>query len=228
MYSQYDEEKHILAALEHSPDPSVFLDIGAWHPTIFSNTRCLIERGWSGLIVEPSPGSFVNLLRACVKCGDVPPEVHVEVDGRMPMPPMVCEKCGGTRYGVDERLTFVLAGVGITASLTQMRATHDALSTSSDQEYEKWKGVGGFYGRYLCPIITLEQIALQFGGFDMVNIDAEGVSCDLFLHALALGWRPRVWCVEIDRGREHEVGLAATNAGYVQHVTTGNVVMVKR
>src|ERR1022692_1173497 len=137
-YSQYGEDLIILAALPmiweatrlRFPEISqtgTFLDIGAWHPTIFSNTRALIERGWSGVIIEPSPGPFINLMRACVVCGDVPAEVHVEVDGRMPIPPMVCAKCGGTRYGVEERLTFILAGVGLEAGLVQMKATHDAL-----------------------------------------------------------------------------------------------------
>ena len=227
MSSQYNEEEIILKELGESAAGS-FLDIGAWHPTIFSNTRCLIERGWHGVIVEPSPGPFMNLLRACVKCGDVPAEVHVEVDGRMPVPPMTCAKCGGSRYGVAERLNFILAAVGIDPGLISMAATNDALTTSSDSEYQKWKEVGGFYGRYFCPVITLEQLANQFGGFDVINIDAEGVSCDLFLHALALGWRPRLWCVEIDKGREHEVGLAATAAGYVSFVTTGNFVLVRK
>jgi hypothetical protein len=228
MYSQYNEEDLILAAFEVPSEAPLFLDIGAWHPTIFSNTRALIERGWGGVIIEPSPGPFINLLRACVKCGDVPPEAHVEVDGRMPIPPMTCAKCGGSRYGVEERLTFILAGVGLAPGIVKMAATNDALSTSSKAEYEKWKEVGGFYGHYLCPMISLEQISNQFGGFDMINIDAEGVSCDLFLRALKLGWRPRVWCVELDKGREHEVGLAASNAGYALHMTTGNVVLVKR
>lgn len=236
-YSQYTEQAAILGAFGfdaeghgHGPDkPDCrFLDIGAWHPTIFSNTRALIELGWSGVIIEPSPGPFINLMRACLKCGDVPPEVHVEVDGRMPIPPMVCAKCGGPRYGDSERLTLILAGVGLEPGFTRMQATHDALSTSSEAEYEKWQKVGGFYGHYQCPLISLEQIANQYGGFDFINIDAEGVSCDLFLHALALGWRPRCWCVELDRGREHEVAMAGTNAGYVSHVTTGNIVMVKK
>jgi hypothetical protein len=233
-YSQYGEDLIILDAFAGSQyledEPGTFLDIGAWHPTIFSNTRALIERGWAGVIIEPSPGPFINLMRACVKCGDVLPEVHVEVDGKMPIPPMTCFEagCDGTRYGVEERLTFILAGVGLEAGLVQMKATHDALSTSSEAEYQKWKEVGGFYGRYLCPLITLEQIQSQFGGHDFINIDAEGVSCDLFLHALALGWRPRCFCVELDKGREHEVLLAATAAGYVAHTTTGNVVLVQK
>jgi len=235
-YSQYGEQDHILkavvdcwiAGVDPFPSHGTFLDIGSWHPTIFSNTRALIELGWSGVIIEPSPGPFINLMRACVKCGDMPAEVHVEVDGRMPIPPMTCEKCGGTRYGYEPRLTFILAGVGLEAGLVSMKATHDALSTSSEAEYQKWKEVGGFYGRYLCPLITLEQIQSQFGGADFCNIDAEGVSCDLFLHALQLGWRPRCWCIELDRGREHEVLLAASGAGYVAHTTTGNVVLVQR
>ena len=228
-YSQYGEDQIIAAEfLRRESANRFFLDIGAWHPTIFSNTRLLIEQGWSGVIIEPSPGPFINLMRACIHCGDVPAEVHVEVDGRMPIPAMACSICGGARYGDSDRLTMVLAGVSLEPGLLSLRATHDALSTSNEAEYQKWKSVGGFYGRYLCPMITLERIAIQFGGFDVINIDAEGVSCDLFLHALRLGWRPRVWCVELDRGREHEVGLAATNAGYVAHVTTGNLVLVKK
>ncbi len=66
-YSQHDEEKHILRILGFdSIDPQVgrFLDIGAYNPTAFSNTRALYERGWSGVLVEASPGPFLDLLAA--------------------------------------------------------------------------------------------------------------------------------------------------------------------
>ena len=52
MYSQRDEEKHILF---HTPDKGRFLDIGAYHPYKFSNTRALYENQWEGVYVEPSP-----------------------------------------------------------------------------------------------------------------------------------------------------------------------------
>lgn len=35
-----------------------FLDIGAYDPFKFSNTRCLYEKGWRGIYVEPSPICF--------------------------------------------------------------------------------------------------------------------------------------------------------------------------
>lgn len=60
-YSQYNEESLILSQV---PETGRFLDIGAFHPTCFSNTRALFERGWSGVMVEPSPGPFRALLDA--------------------------------------------------------------------------------------------------------------------------------------------------------------------
>ena len=87
MYSQRDEEKYILEAFDGKTDGR-FLDIGAWHPTVFSNTRALIEMGWSGVMIEPSPGPFLNIVRACIGCGKIPPETHGERKASQ------CPSCG--------------------------------------------------------------------------------------------------------------------------------------
>lgn len=58
MYSQNSEERFILAALA---DKGRFLDIGAWNAIDKSNTRALYERGWTGILVEPSPGPFGSI-----------------------------------------------------------------------------------------------------------------------------------------------------------------------
>lgn len=62
MYSQHNEEKHILRAVQHVHNGR-FLDIGAWNAKKFSNTRALYERGWSGVMIEPSPEPFIGLLK---------------------------------------------------------------------------------------------------------------------------------------------------------------------
>lgn len=54
MYSQNNEEEIILNYFSNS-QPGRFIDIGGFHPTQLSNTRCLVEKGWSGVYVEPSP-----------------------------------------------------------------------------------------------------------------------------------------------------------------------------
>lgn len=50
-YTQNLEEKYIL---EHARG-SRFLDIGAYDGETFSSTRALVNRGWSGVYVEPNP-----------------------------------------------------------------------------------------------------------------------------------------------------------------------------
>jgi FkbM family methyltransferase len=63
MYSQGNEETYILAALKNYTGLKRFLDIGAWSPTTFSNTRALWETGWTGILVEPSPGPVRELVK---------------------------------------------------------------------------------------------------------------------------------------------------------------------
>jgi FkbM family methyltransferase len=62
-YSQQGEEAVILEHLGHLP-PGRCLDVGAYSPSVFSNTRALIDKGWSAMLVEPSPGPFLSLLEA--------------------------------------------------------------------------------------------------------------------------------------------------------------------
>ncbi len=63
-YSQNDEEKQIIAYVDAcvGPEPRRFLDVGAFHPKTFSNTRALVERGWGGTYVEPAPINFASFL----------------------------------------------------------------------------------------------------------------------------------------------------------------------
>jgi hypothetical protein len=58
-FSQNDEERYIL---DWTPPSGRVLDIGAWWPTNLSNSRALIEKGWSAVLVEPSPGPMRVLL----------------------------------------------------------------------------------------------------------------------------------------------------------------------
>jgi FkbM family methyltransferase len=61
MYTQNDEEEHILKHLAGIP-AGRFYDIGAWNGVQFSNTLALLERGWSGVSVEPEFESFRALI----------------------------------------------------------------------------------------------------------------------------------------------------------------------
>ena len=51
-YSQNDEDLILKNILGNS---GYFLEIGSFHPFVFSNTRFLVERGWHGCYVDCSP-----------------------------------------------------------------------------------------------------------------------------------------------------------------------------
>jgi FkbM family methyltransferase len=180
-YSQFGEQFAIFDALRPIvEEPGRWLDIGAWHPTQFSNTRELYELGWHGVAIEPSPGPMLSLLEA---------------------------------YGEDPTVTLIQAAVGLEPGYVTLHVTDDAVTTGSEAEYERWKSTAKFRGRLTVPIITLEEIAHRFGGFQFWNIDAEGISADLFRRAMTLGLYPKCMCVEHD-SRTTELLEVATRHGY--------------
>jgi FkbM family methyltransferase len=63
IYSQRDEQGWIVRICEGLTPMPRFLDIGAWNPKVFSNTRALFELGWGGLCIEPSPGPVKELVK---------------------------------------------------------------------------------------------------------------------------------------------------------------------
>ena len=57
-YSQYQEDIFVLDFLKNSKinrSNSIFVEIGANHPTVLSNTFLLYKNGYRGVLVEPNP-----------------------------------------------------------------------------------------------------------------------------------------------------------------------------
>jgi hypothetical protein len=224
-YSQFEEQDHILQAVKNITEGR-FLDIGCWDAVTFSNTRALFELGWSGVMIEPSPGPFVELMRTCTECAIPVDEREHEPYGKRGK--RECASCGGRRYGWQTRVQLVLAAVAIEPGLVKLSASDDALSTNPESPHrQRWDKDGGFYGDFLIPAITLEDIANRWGGFDFINIDVEGTSTELLLKMLSLGWQPKAICVETD-GRDNEILAAATPLHYTCTLGNGqNLVLVR-
>lgn len=211
-YSQFGEQATILESLGLVEDRSFtseaaankeswrFLDIGANHPTTFSNTRALFELGFSGIMIEPSPVPMRNLL---------------------------------TEYGWEPRITLIQACVGTVAGLMDIFVTDDLVSTSSEAEFKKWEkrednpSGAQFAGKMFVPAITMETIMNQFGGFDFINLDAEGYSAELFLQMMAIGFFPTCICVEHD-DRVKELLSIATANHYKGVLSNGTNLVVAR
>jgi len=166
-YSQYDEQEHILRAFE-GRKPGRFLDIGAYHPFEFSNTRALYDIGWSGVLVEPAAGCMVSLIR---EYGDDPRIVLVQA------------AVGVTWDFVELHVTDDCVSTACTENFLKWR------------DRAKFLGVVNVPSISLETIKTQFSGSRDF---DFVNIDAEGVSVPLAIYALRAAWRPYCFCVEHD------------------------------
>ncbi len=190
-HTQTGEQEAILGALEGHATSNRFLDIGAWNPITFSNTRALFERGWGGILVEPSPGPVKNLVK---------------------------------EYGLSDRVKVIAAAISVNGrGITELQVTDDAVSCRPESDTAKvWEKDGGYFGRLLVPEIPLADLFAQFGGdFQMVSIDTEGTSVDLFAELLRIGVRPRCIVVEHDN-RIVELNGFAQTANYRQILLNGN------
>ena len=58
-YGQQEEDRYLLSFF--GDKIGRLLDIGAYHPEVFSNSRNLILKGWDAVLVEPSPQCFKNI-----------------------------------------------------------------------------------------------------------------------------------------------------------------------
>lgn len=131
-------------------------------------------------------------------------------------------------YGSVPRVELINAAVVLDdIAEVEMHVSEDAISTTEEANYEKWKDVARFDAKITVPAITLERIFEKYGDFDFVNIDTEGTSTDLLHRMLSLGARPKAICVEHD-GRTTEILAAVTELGYACTYANGeNLVLVR-
>lgn len=174
MYSQGNEEQYILEALIDVPhidlngNEASFLDIGAYHPTVFSNTRALYEAGWGGLMVEPSPACMLSLIK----------EYGKEPRIQLLQAAMLTESAGG----------YVELHVSEDAISTIHEANYEAW-----KDHAKFDGE--LLVRSITPEALFAHFG---GSFEFWSIDTEGGSVDLLRAMLACGPRPTALCVEHD------------------------------
>jgi FkbM family methyltransferase len=181
MYSQNDEQKFILDAVGASVGR--FLDIGANDGAYLSNTLALVERGWGGVLVEPSPWIFSDLLK---------------------------------RHGGNPELALVHAAIGLEYGLTRFwdSTKQDGLSTTEERQREQRAWQAEFGNPFVIPVVPLRALLERFPGpVDVLSIDTEGTSVDMFLAFPLAEKLPRAVCVEHD-GRIGECMDFASSCGY--------------
>lgn len=156
MYSQNNEEKIILDYFNTSQKfelgtRGTFLDCGANDGITLSNTRALVELGWRGVLVEPSPKAYAQLKENCKNFPGV--------------------------YTYPYALGITNDKVKMWDSGTHLnKDDHGLLSTLSESDYDKWKAftkyevieVDCFRWKTFLNRLTIKV-------FDFISIDIEGM-----------------------------------------------------
>src|SRR3989344_4572766 len=69
-YSQSGEDM-ILRSIFDDKKEGFYVDVGAFHPKLYSNTYYFYKRGWRGINIEPNPGANFGIRKGDInlKCG---------------------------------------------------------------------------------------------------------------------------------------------------------------
>ena len=202
-YSQNGEDD-IVAGLFPPDFKGTLLEIGAYHPTELSNSRLLIERGWSAVLVEFSPG---------------------------PVKALVKEYAGVPREPIPRVIVVAAAITAEAAHVEEFAVTDDALSSNDEQHLKLWAKEGGYYGHLWVPTMSVHALLSQFFGqrpCDFASVDTEGSSVPVAIALMQSDHRPRVMCIE-HNSRQVEVMQVAQPLGYAcVHMTQENMVLLCR
>ena len=198
-YSQFGEDD-ILAKL--LPRTGHLIDVGAWEPFNFSNSRQLIEAGWDATLIEFSPHPLRNLVR--------------EYNGNPKVRVISAAITPGPRHVERFRITDDSVS-------TQSDANYELWKAQGGFFGELWVPTLGvhqlleqFYGDGETQI-------------DFVNVDTEGSSVDVALAFMREDgpWKPKVLCVEHDDKLVYLME-ESQKLGYRQHWVNGCNVILER
>lgn len=197
MYSQNDEEKYILEAVGDAQ--GIFLDIGAWDGKTFSNTAALVDRGWSGVLVEPSPSSF-NTLRERYADNPKLQLVHAAVG----------EHCGLVEW-------WDSGGDGVSTTSEKHFRTWDGTAKFNPPYLIGQVTVG-------CLFDSMQQLYDRKIG--VVSIDTEGTSISILKDLLRYHVSAKVIVVEYDL-QDKEIGEFVKTFGFEPtYKSSENLVLV--
>lgn len=178
MYSQGQEDQWIASYFGN--EVGTFADFGANDGVQFSNSRALALKGWSGVLVEPSPTCFARLreLYADNKLIELHNVGMCEGNG-----PAILHESG--------------AHVG--------NGDHGLLSTVKPSEMKRWQGTGTTFQPTEMECVTFLELLRrsEFAHFDFITIDVEGLDYEVMSQIDLLHVGCRMLVIENNGKDEH-------------------------
>ena len=195
MYSQHDEENIIVEKMGNVTGK--FIDIGAYDGKAFSNTLRLLELGWSGVMVEPSPGAFLGLIQNTAPHWERVELINaaITVDG-----------------GLREWWDFGGDAIG-------------TLDVAHRDKWQA--KISGLATKFLINTLGAAAFFKQYGPASFINLDVEGCNWELFQRLPFTWPQLVLICVEFDDKEGEMVSLAVGHGFRRIHATPENLILAR-
>ena len=194
-YAQYGEESIILDFFGQD-SKGIVVDVGAADGIRYSNSRHLIELGWSGVLVEPHP-TYFDKINELYKDTDSVTTINAAV------------------YSEEGEMPFYVYG----------RDEHAQVSTLSKEFKERVVKVHGDKfeeNPTMVSVIRLSTVLQEAGKVDFLSVDCEGVDMDVIRSNDWDLYRPSLVCIEHSMPKE-ELHEYMNSVGYTfLQATAGN------
>lgn len=165
-YSQNNEQEIILKYFE-GQSFGTYLDIGAYHPETFSNTKALYDKGWKGVLVEPAESNYQFI------------KEYFKDDDQI----QIIQTCVGN---YDGEITFYDSGGDAISTTIQSETT---------KWINGWGSTFTQTVSPIITVQTLLQKAI-YKKFDFVSIDTEGTNFEILSQINFNDIGCRLVCVE--------------------------------
>jgi len=196
-YSQNDEQAFITSYFGDNCNGK-FLEIGSYHPTALSNTRALVEIGWSGVYVEPSPICFRSF------------EQEYKDNEKI----FLIEAAIGNYDGYG--IFYESNGDAISTTNTQHKKKWE-------DSYPTLK-----YDEINVKFMSMETLLNQHKNIDFLNLDVEGTNIELFNLIPDYFWDYlKMICIEHD-GQHYYIEDKLKNYGFSKiNINGENIILGK-
>lgn len=177
-YAQHGEDllvEHLMRVLQ--VQQPFYIDVGAHHPYILSNTYLLYQQGGRGINIEPDP-SLIEAFRQ-----------YRPLDTNL--------QCG-VRFNHSTESTLYIMSSPVLNTFSRQEAEHvSAFGTYT---------IAGEVQVTLRSIPDIIEAHCPEGVVDFMSIDVEGLDCEIIQYNSLDTIRPKVLCVETMRYTEKGIG----------------------
>jgi len=202
-YSQNDEDVVVREYFDlnyGAEFKGFFIDLGANDGITFSNTYSLLERGWSGCLVDASRTAFTQLVKNTAKFGSKASKWYTAVGDK------------------DGRVTFYESNDGA------------LVSSTIASETKKWAESGVKFKAGDVPMVTVQSLIEQMKveEVDFFSIDIEGNDLSVMKDIPFTRLNTKCVCVEWN-GKQKDAfsGIANSHGMGLIHETPENLIFAK-